>query len=59
MEQKLALLTTTPNNPYVFPILLWALLDKVDSLLGQVGSVSRGMETLRKKQKEMPEIKPQ
>lgn len=39
--------------------MLRALLDKVDSLLGQVGSVSRGMETLRKKQKEMPEIKPQ
>ena len=28
MEQKLALLITTPNNPYVLPILLWALLIK-------------------------------
>ena len=31
--------------------MLWALMDKVDSMQNQMGNVSREMETLRKNQK--------
>lgn len=37
--------------------MLRALMEKIDNMQGEMGNISREMETLRKSQKEMLEIK--